>query len=56
MHPADSIRSASGRRTRIDPALGQPGRYTDGFTRAPVTLPADGRLEIPAHGYLVLVR
>lgn len=32
------------------------GEYTDWFTKATVMLPASGRLDIPAHGYLVLVR
>ncbi|HEX2189480.1 MAG TPA: alpha-amylase family glycosyl hydrolase [Longimicrobiaceae bacterium] len=36
--------------------LPQPGAYTDWFTRAPVTLAAAGTLEVPAHGYRVLVR
>jgi hypothetical protein len=36
--------------------LGQPGAYTDWFSRSPVTLAAAGRLDIPAHGYRVLVR
>jgi alpha-amylase len=36
--------------------LTQPGRYSDWFARAPVVLAAAGRLEIPAHGYRVLVR
>jgi glycosidase len=36
--------------------LPQPGRYTDWLSKAPVTLPADGRLDIRPHGYRVLVR
>jgi glycosidase len=36
--------------------LAQPGAYTDWFSRSPVSLAAAGRLEIPAHGYRVLVR
>jgi glycosidase len=32
------------------------GAYTDWFSKAPVALPAAGSLEIPAHGYRVLVR
>ncbi len=32
------------------------GEYTDWFTKTVVTLPASGRLEIPANGYRVLVR
>lgn len=34
----------------------RPGAYTDWFTQSAVTLPAAGRLEIPANGYRVLVR
>ncbi len=37
-------------------ALPHPGAWTDWFSRAPVNLAADGTLEIPAHGYRVLVR
>jgi glycosidase len=37
-------------------ALPRPGAYTDWFSKAPVTLAAAGTLEIPAHGYRVLVR
>jgi hypothetical protein len=37
-------------------ALRHPGRYTDWFTHAPVTLAANGTIDIPAHGYRVLVR
>jgi alpha-amylase len=36
--------------------LSQPGEYTDWFTKAAVSLAAAGRLDIPAHGYRVLVR
>jgi alpha-amylase len=36
--------------------LSRPGRYTDWFTKAPIALEAQGRVEIPAHGYRVLVR
>jgi hypothetical protein len=36
--------------------LPQPGRYTDWFSRTDVTLGASGSLELPAHGYRVLVR
>jgi glycosidase len=36
--------------------LRRPGSYTDWVSRSPVTLGADGELEIPAHGYRVLVR
>jgi glycosidase len=36
--------------------LAAPGAYTDWFSKAPVTLGAAGRLDIPAHGYRVLVR
>lgn len=36
--------------------LTQPGRYTDWFNRTSATLGVQGRLEIPAHGYRVLVR
>jgi glycosidase len=35
--------------------LPRPGGYTDWFTKAAVPLAASGRLEIPAHGYRVLV-
>ncbi len=37
-------------------ALPQPGDYTDWFSKAAVSLAAGGRLDIPAHGYRVLVR
>lgn len=36
--------------------LGQPGAYTDWFSKAQAQLAAEGSLEIPAHGYRVLVR
>lgn len=36
--------------------LAHPGAYTDWFSKAPVSLGASGRLDIPAHGYRVLVR
>ena len=36
--------------------LSQPGEYTDWFTKAPVSLAANGALNIPANGYRVLVR
>ncbi|HET7459922.1 MAG TPA: alpha-amylase family glycosyl hydrolase [Longimicrobium sp.] len=36
--------------------LAAPGAYTDWFARTPVTLAAAGVLDIPAHGYRVLVR
>ena len=36
--------------------LDHPGAYTDWFARTPVSLPAGGKLDIPAHGYRVLVR
>ena len=37
-------------------ALEQPGDYTDWFSKAPVSLAANGGLDIPANGYRVLVR
>ena len=37
-------------------ALRHPGRYTDWFTHAAVILGASGTIDIPAHGYRVLVR
>jgi 1,4-alpha-glucan branching enzyme len=37
-------------------ALPRPGRYTDWFARTPTMMGAQGRLDIPAHGYRVLVR
>ncbi|HEU0013608.1 MAG TPA: alpha-amylase family glycosyl hydrolase [Longimicrobium sp.] len=36
--------------------LAQPGAYTDWFTRGRVPLAAAGAIDIPAHGYRVLVR
>ncbi len=36
--------------------LAAPGAYTDWFSKASVALGASGRLDIPAHGYRVLVR
>ncbi|HEX2092598.1 MAG TPA: alpha-amylase family glycosyl hydrolase [Longimicrobiaceae bacterium] len=36
--------------------LGRPGTFTDWFSKTPVSLAAAGSLEIPAHGYRVLVR
>jgi alpha-amylase len=36
--------------------LGQPGAYTDWFSKASVSLGAAGSLDIPANGYRVLVR
>ncbi|PYP81625.1 MAG: alpha-amylase [Gemmatimonadetes bacterium] len=36
--------------------LRAPGAFTDWFSRAPVALPAAGTIDIPAHGYRVLVR
>ncbi|HEU4885582.1 MAG TPA: alpha-amylase family glycosyl hydrolase [Longimicrobium sp.] len=36
--------------------LAHPGAFTDWFSKAPVALAAAGRLDIPAHGYRVLVR
>lgn len=37
-------------------ALARPGRYTDWFTKSVVNVAAQGRIDIPAHGYRVLVR
>ena len=37
-------------------ALSRPGRYRDWFGRSMATLGASGRLDIPAHGYRVLVQ
>jgi glycosidase len=37
-------------------ALPRPGGYTDWFAKTPVALAAAGSLDIPAHGYRVLVR
>jgi glycosidase len=36
--------------------LSAPGRFTDWFSRASLSLPASGTIDIPAHGYRVLVR
>jgi glycosidase len=36
--------------------LARPGDYTDWFSRSKIPLAAGGHLEIPAHGYRVLVR
>jgi hypothetical protein len=36
--------------------LPQPGEYTDWFAKTTAPLAASGRLEIPAHGYRVLVK
>ena len=36
--------------------LQQPGGYTDWFSKARVSLAASGTLQLPAHGYRVLVR
>lgn len=36
--------------------LNVPGTYTDWFLKSPVTLASSGRLDIPAHGYRILVR
>ena len=46
----DSPASASYRQ------LPRPGRYTDWFTKRAVTLGAQGRIEIPANGYRILVQ
>ena len=37
-------------------AFSRPGRYSDWFTKSTSTLAVQGRIEIPAHGYRVLVR
>ena len=37
-------------------ALAQPGPYTDWFSKAAVTLTASGSIDVPAHGYRVLVK
>ena len=37
-------------------SLTVPGTYTDWFSKAAISLVADGTLDIPAHGYRVLVR
>ncbi|HEX2208286.1 MAG TPA: alpha-amylase family glycosyl hydrolase [Longimicrobium sp.] len=36
--------------------LAQPGAYTDWFSKAPISLAGSGWIDIPAHGYRVLVR
>ncbi len=36
--------------------LSQPGDYTDWFTKTAIAMAAAGALEVPAHGYRVLVR
>ena len=36
--------------------LARPGEYTDWFAKAKLSLPAAGSLDVPAHGYRVLVR
>ncbi len=36
--------------------LAQPGTFTDWFTKAAATLPTDGAIDVPAHGYRVLVK
>jgi len=36
--------------------LANPGDYTDWFSKAPVSMPANGTIDIPKHGYRVLVR
>ena len=36
--------------------LRQPGGYTDWFAKSTVALAASGTLDVPAHGYRVLVR
>jgi alpha-amylase len=36
--------------------LGGAGTFTDWFSRASVSLPSNGTIDIPAHGYRVLVR
>lgn len=37
-------------------AFSRPGRYSDWFTKSRLTMGAQGRIEIPAHGYRVIVR
>jgi len=37
-------------------SLAQPGEYTDWFSKSKATLAAKGSVDIPAHGYRVLVR
>ena len=32
------------------------GRFTDWFSKAAVSLPTNGAIDIPAHGYRILVR
>ena len=36
--------------------LSQPGDYTDWFSKEPIAMAAAGSLQVPAHGYRVLVR
>jgi hypothetical protein len=36
--------------------LGPSGSYSDWFNKATTTLPSAGTLDVPAHGYRVLVR
>jgi glycosidase len=36
--------------------LAMPGEYTDWFAKTRVSLAASGRLDVPAHGYRILVR
>jgi hypothetical protein len=36
--------------------LTSPGGYTDWFSKAATSLAADGKIEIPANGYRVLVK
>jgi glycosidase len=36
--------------------LAEPGAYTDWFAKTHLTLATDGRIDVPAHGYRVLVR
>jgi len=36
--------------------LAQPGEFTDWFAKSKLPLAAAGSLDIPAHGYRVLVR
>ena len=36
-------------------SLPRPGTYTDWFSRATERLPATGKLDVPAHGFRVLV-
>ncbi len=37
-------------------SLAPPGSYTDWFSKAAVSLTADGTIDVPAHGYRVLVK